>query len=115
VIYGRIVEIQELDGDSLNTNEKEWFLADSKNIESAPNVIGNLPDQIDVLLLDGGEFSSFAEYLNLRDRGVKWLILDDVNIRKNKKVLADALESGKFFEVWKSNERNGTAILRIKT
>jgi beta-glucosidase/6-phospho-beta-glucosidase/beta-galactosidase len=62
-------------------------------------------------LLDGGEFSSYAEYVALKDRVVKWLILDDVNVRKNCRVLKEAIESGDFTQVWKSNERNGTAIL----
>ena len=111
VIHGRIINVADLDSSSLNDHEKKWFDSDVQNMSAAPNVINTLPLQIDVLLLDGGEFSSYAEYLILKDRVVKWLILDDVNVRKNCRVLKEAIESGDFTQVWTSNERNGTAIL----
>jgi len=115
VLHGRIVEIGDLDLDSLEGHEKEWVESDSHNMSTAPNVLKMLPDRIDVLLLDGGEFSSYAEYQSLKDREVKWLILDDVNVRKNRRVLEEAVSSGYFLQVWKSDERNGTAILIGKT
>jgi hypothetical protein len=111
VIHGRIINADDLDSSSLNEHEKKWFDSDVKNMSAAPNILNTLPLQIDVLLLDGGEFSSYAEYLTLKDRVVKWLILDDVNARKNCRVLKEAIESGDFTQVWTSNERNGTAIL----
>jgi hypothetical protein len=111
VTHGRIIEIDDLDSSSLNELEKQWFDSDVQNMSTAPNILNLLPKQIDVLLLDGGEFSSYAEYVALKDRVVKWLILDDVNARKNSRVLKEAVESRDFEQVWKSNERNGTAIL----
>jgi tRNA A58 N-methylase Trm61 len=111
VVHGRIIEVVDLDSSSLNDIEKQWFDSDVQNMSAAPNILDSLPKQIDVLLLDGGEFSSYAEYVALKDRVVKWLILDDVNVRKNCRVLKEAIESGDFTQVWKSNERNGTAIL----
>lgn len=111
VTHGRIIEVADLDSSSLNDIEKHWFDSDVQNMSAAPNILNSLPKQIDVLLLDGGEFSSYAEYVALKDRVVRWLILDDVNARKNCRVLKEAVESGDFAQVWKSNERNGTAIL----
>ena len=95
----------------MREEEIEWFESDLQNMSTAQNVLGWLPQQIDVLLLDGGEFSSYSEYLFLKDRGVKWLILDDVNVRKNRRVLAEAVSSGEFHLIWKSDERNGAAVL----
>jgi hypothetical protein len=111
VTHGRIIEIDNLDSSSLNDLEKKWFESDVQNMSVVPNVLDSLPNQIDVLLLDGGEFSSYSEYVVLKDRGVKWLILDDVNARKNRRVLEETINSGDFAQIWKSNERNGTAIL----
>ncbi len=111
VIHGRVVDIEELDSSNLLNEEIEWFESDLLNMSTAPNVLDLLPQQIDVLLLDGGEFSSYSEYLLLKDRGVKWLILDDVNVRKNRRVLFDAVSSGQFQLIWKSDERNGAAVL----
>lgn len=111
VIYGRILELKDLNQDDLNFSEREWIKLDSKNLVKAKYILEQLPQQIDVLLWDGGEFSSQMEFEVLKDRGIKWLILDDVNVRKNKLVLIEAVNSGKFRQIWKSNERNGTAIL----
>jgi|688.fasta_scaffold412578_2 hypothetical protein len=111
VIHGRIVDVEDLDSTQLLEEEIEWFESDLRNMSTAPNVLNLLPQQIDVLLLDGGEFSSYSEYLFLKDRGVKWLILDDVNVRKNRRVLSEAITSGKFQLIWKSDERHGAAVL----
>lgn len=111
VIHGRIVDVEDLDSTQLREEEIEWFASDLQNMSTAKNVLGLLPQQIDVLLLDGGEFSSYSEYVFLKDRGVKWLILDDVNVRKNRRVLAEAVSSGEFQLIWKSDERNGAAVL----
>ena len=45
-------------------------------VAAAPDVSAALPDDIDVLLLDGGEFSSHAEFVKLRGRA-KVIVLDD--------------------------------------
>jgi hypothetical protein len=100
-----------LDSTQLREEEIEWFESDKQNMSTTQNVLCLLPQQIDVLLLDGGEFSSYSEYLFLKDRGVRWLILDDVNVRKNRRVLAEAVTSGEFQLIWRSDERNGAAVL----
>jgi hypothetical protein len=111
VIHGRIVDVEDLDSSQLLEDEIEWFESDLRNMSTAPNVLNLLPQQIDVLLLDGGEFSSYSEYLFLKDRVVKWLILDDVNVRKNRRVLSEAVTSGEFQLIWRSDERHGAAVL----
>ena len=45
-------------------------------VAAAPDALHLLPDCIDVLLLDGGEFSTHAEFVKLRGRA-KVLVLDD--------------------------------------
>ena len=45
-------------------------------IAAAPDATRKLPESIDVLLLDGGEFSSYAEFIKLRDRA-RVIVLDD--------------------------------------
>lgn len=42
----------------------------------APNVLEYLPQKIDFLILDGGEFTSYYEYLILKNRS-KYIFLDD--------------------------------------
>ena len=60
-----------------------------------PNVISEIPDKIDVLLLDGGEFTSYADYQTLKDRS-KIIFCDDSARYKCEKVRAELLEDENF-------------------
>jgi hypothetical protein len=112
VVYGSIVKPEDLDKNSLSTEEHEWLKTDLEKMALAPYVLGHVPDRIDLLILDGGEFSSQAEYFALRDRVFGWIILDDINTRKNSRVFK-ALDSDDFFSlVWITEERNGAAVFR---
>ena len=51
------------------------------------SVLNEIPNNIDVLLLDSGEITSYAEFYALNNRGeVKMVILDDIHIFKNYKL-----------------------------
>ncbi len=110
LIYGTIVSPNELDDWELSNVEKDWFAADSNAISKAPYVLKIIPQRIDLLLLDGGEFSSFVEFRLLEKRISKWLMLDDINFRKNKK----AHEFLSRDESWKlvvaGQDRHGWAV-----
>lgn len=56
--------------------KKGWLEEDIRNAEHCPNVLDVLPSKIDLLVLDGGEFSSWAEFEMLRDR-CRYIFLDD--------------------------------------
>ena len=110
VVYGSLVDSGELDRSYLSPEEEGWFKADLEKMALAPVVLDQAPDKIDLLILDGGEFSSQAEYFALRDRTSGWMVLDDITTRKNKKVF-DLLASDDLFSlVWVTRERNGAAI-----
>jgi len=111
VLHGSLVETSSLDSTDLSEFEKDWFAEDLRSIESSPNVIGEIPNAIDLLILDGGEFSTYGEYQMLKSRVSKWLILDDTNLRKCKRVLYEAINIDGFYLVFSSNERNGVAVL----
>lgn len=114
LVLGSILGTEELDQEGLSPQEKVWFEQDKKFIQSSPNVFTTLPESIDLLLIDGGEFSSFAEYQVLKRRVDKWLLLDDTNTRKCKKIVVELEESGEFINIFRSDERNGVAgYLRI--
>ncbi len=67
-----------------------WYYNDLECINNAPKI--KLPYMIDLLILDGGEFSSLLEYDMLAERS-KIIVLDDTLYLKNKenrqKALAD--------------------------
>lgn len=112
VIYGSIVTVDELEVEELNVDEHSWLEMDKKWISEAPYVKKTIPSQIDLCLLDGGEFSTYPEWKLLEERITNWVVLDDIHVRKNRKVLKEAIESGRWVLVDKSEERNGTAVIK---
>lgn len=111
LLHGRIVEEEELINSNLSLVEKSWLTGDEKNYTTCKNVWGNIPHRYDVVLLDGGEFSTLAEFNKLKD-SVSVLLLDDTNSLKNKEVV-EALNSSEDWEVeFNSNNRNGFAVYK---
>lgn len=122
LLHGRIVEIDEIyKREELKTLEGffndwyKWYDDDIKNFELCDNILQQIPASIDVLILDGGEFSTLAEFKTLYSRTKKYIILDDCNILKCKKVY-DILTKDRFWELFKEDlkDRNGYAIFRRK-
>jgi hypothetical protein len=112
VLHGRIIEESDFDTMSLVGNENQWLQQDLVNLRNSPNVLGYLPDQIDLLILDGGEFSTYSEFHILKSRITKYIILDDIFTRKCKKILDEVKDSNEFELIYCSSERNGTAVLK---
>jgi len=119
LIYGRIVEIIDVENfvlsHQLTYQEQGWFNEDISNLILAPNVITSIPEEIDFLLLDGGEFSTYSEWLKLKNRS-KIIALDDTNTTKCKKIKQEII-SGKYpyYEIIiDSNDRNGFMFLKKK-
>jgi methyltransferase family protein len=57
------------------------------------DVLDQLPDRIDLLLLDGDDWTSFAECGALHSR-CKWIALDDTNEMKNKNTRESLMAEG---------------------
>ena len=91
-----------------------WFKADLNNCEVCPNILKDLPDNIDFLLLDGGEFTTLYEFECLRDRCSKYIALDDTLIDKCREVRKRLLEDGNWTEILSINNRNGFSIFKKK-
>ena len=120
LLLGRVIDADEVvDIDSCEDRffteygkdiQKRWLAEDVSNYNKVENVIGILPEKIDLLILDGGEFSSFAEFNRLKDR-TKYFILDDINPIKNFKVSNIMREDDSYeilFDV--PNDRNGFLV-----
>lgn len=112
--HGSIVQSSALDDQDLTAVEKVWYVKDKELIDQNPNVLHTVPGSIDLLVLDGGEFSTFAEFLILRPKVSKWIVLDDTNVRKCKKVVENLENDPDFHLVFQSEERNGVALFRRK-
>ena len=117
LIYGRIVDIDKIflknelrEIGELNDTQEIWYNNDVNDYVNCKNVLSDLPKEIDVLLLDGGEFSTYFEFKLLEERS-KIIAMDDVNFLKCKKIREELLVN----ENWKLlkedlNERNGYSI-----
>ena len=70
-----------------------------------------IPEVFDVILLDGGEFVTWFEYLCIRDR-CRVLALDDTRTFKCAKIVEELKNNPDWEMVFESHERNGTAAFR---
>jgi hypothetical protein len=112
LVHGHIVEPEEMDAVNLgyqHPDEAKWFQEDKEAILSSPNVLTDIPSSIDLLFLDGGEFSTAAEFSKLKDRA-EIIVLDDTITRKCLKIRDHVLSNPDTYEVLFDflDERNGT-------
>jgi len=99
----------------LKTNEtlSYWNKIDFDNMKDKPIFFNriDIPDIFDIVLLDGGEFTTWYEYLIIKDK-CKILILDDLNTNKCNLIVNDIEQSDIWEVIFKSDERNGTCAYR---
>lgn len=115
LVYGYVSDPNNLNISSLSHEEERWYSEDAENYKNAPSVRHLIPKKINVLLLDGGEFSSLSEFLflqsHLADKAT--IILDDIHVRKNKYVLELMIQDPRYKIEKTSSERNGTALVKF--
>lgn len=119
LLCGRIVNPEDMDDSDLGSghpDERLWFDQDLRAFRQCPNVLNRIPQQIDFLFLDGGEFSTYAEYTKLKDRCV-FVGLDDTTCRKCRLIREEILSQPQCYEILMDNPwyRNGVMIYRNKT
>lgn len=92
---------------------KKWNDIDIINMKKCNIFLerNDLPIIFDVLLLDGGEFTTYYEFQLLKNR-CKYLLLDDINVAKCAKILEEIKNEP---EKWKiiienKNIRNGFMV-----
>ena len=113
-LYGRIIEVYDLvwlKNVTLGPEQQQWLWQDIEGYKECPNVLDKIPDQIDLLLLDGGEFSTIPEFIKLKSR-YKYLVLDDITALKCKEINKQ-LSIKKDHTLLKSDtERNGFSVFK---
>jgi hypothetical protein len=95
-----------------NKTYQFWNNVDFENMRDKSLFLNreNLPEIFDVVFLDGGEFTTWYEYLQLKDR-CKYLVLDDTNVTKCKRIVSEVKSlSEKWKILMESNERNGFLV-----
>lgn len=87
-----------------------WYKKDMELLKSSQNVLSVLPEKIDLLVLDGGEYTTYPEWKLLKNR-TKFFILDDTNILKCAKIRQEILSDSKCTVLKDvTNDRNGYLI-----
>jgi hypothetical protein len=103
-----------MDGENLgyqHPDESLWFEQDAQAINTCPDVGDLLPEKIDLLLLDGGEFSTNAEFRKLESRS-RMIALDDTNARKCLKIREYVLANPQDYDIIMDDvtDRNGVMV-----
>jgi hypothetical protein len=94
-----------------NSEFRRWHSIDMENISLSPNVLSQIPSEIDFLLLDGGEFTTWYEFKILFSRCTKWIALDDVLVSKCKKI-REYLRGHALWTETFIHERNGFSLFQ---
>ena len=121
LIHGRIVEKEDLM--ELEYLKKQpdydsrwdlWLSQDLKNLDSCPNIVEKIPEKIDLLILDGGEFSTLAEFKILMKRS-NYIACDDTRVLKCREIRDMLLKDNNFIcLIDELNDRNGFCIFKNK-
>ena len=77
--------------------------------QKSENVLNKIPEKIDLLLLDGGEFSTYSEWLKLKDRSTI-IMLDDTTATKCKKINDELKSSENYTLIFETSENNGFSV-----
>jgi hypothetical protein len=90
---------------------KHWNEIDLINMKKCNLFLNreSIPEIFDVILLDGGEFTTFYEFQLLKNR-CKILMLDDTETNKCKLIVNEILQDKSWRIIMRETERNGFII-----
>jgi hypothetical protein len=120
LLKGRIINQEEflgwMDHSKINIkgcpHAKLWYQKDFDYLKSAKDLSDQIQDEIDLLILDGGEYSTYPEWQKLQSR-VKYVFLDDTNVLKCRKIREELLKS-KQYQIIEDDlgDRNGYSLFK---
>jgi hypothetical protein len=124
IILGRIIDkddlkwfdwdkyFNSLEGTHGQLKKRDWLNEDIKNMNNVQNVISIIPKNIDLLIFDGGEFSTYPEYKKIGDRA-KIIILDDTTEMKCRKIREELLLDKRYNILYDDlTDRNGFLVAK---
>ncbi len=94
---------------------KRWNEIDILNMKKSNLFLSrnDIPLIFDVILLDGGEFTTYFEYQILKDR-CKFLLLDDINTDKCKLIVEEIEKNTNDWEILIKNTKNRNGFMICK-
>ena len=113
MIYGTIVSVDEVNSFVSNLNldneRQTWLKEDLINLGLCPNVLSEILTEIDFLLLDGGEFSTYQEWEKLKSR-TKIVALDDIEETKTRQIYFELSKDINYELIGMTQEGNGFCV-----
>ena len=96
-----------------NEMYRHWNEVDIVNMKKCDVFLNrsDLPEVFDVILLDGGEFTTYFEFQKLKNR-CKILMLDDVNVDKCKRIVEEIKTDISWEIVNTDPSRNGFLVAK---
>lgn len=120
ILYGRLhtnglLTSEQIEADPyyghVKTHYDLWYEQDKRDYAIAPYIKSKyLPKQIQMIVLDGGEFSGYADWSILKEKNPVVVALDDTNVMKNYKVYEELSRDPGWEKKHGNNERHGWAI-----
>lgn len=101
IVYGTITtyeELNELVKEFPESPLREWIKEDLVYLKNAPYVFDKLPDKLDFVLIDGGEFSGWIEFNKLWERS-RFIALDDTESYKHSRSKQFILDNPDKFKI----------------
>jgi predicted O-methyltransferase YrrM len=90
------------------------YMKEVEAIKTANNVLDQIPETIDFLILDGGEYSTYPEWQKLKSR-TKIVAIDDTTVLKSKKIRSELLSDNEWQLVTEDqSDRNGYSVFERK-
>lgn len=117
LILGSIVTVEELEqftGTLPGPEYERWLREDINWVSNCPNIFDQLPEKIDLYLIDGGEMSGWIEFNKLWKR-CKYIMLDDTLALKHIETRAFILSNPDKFKIIDDNvfDRQGYLICEV--
>ena len=95
-----------------NSEFKRWHSIDVQNMANSPYLLSEIPSEIDFILFDGGEFTTYYEFQILFPRCKKFIALDDVNVSKCRLIRNILRNNTNWKEIEYIPERNGFSLFK---
>jgi len=117
LLYGRIIEIVDvleyIQKKEISPNNK-WLMNDLNDMNNNNNLINMLPNNIDLCLFDGGEYSTYPEWICLKNK-THLIALDDTKTDKCRLIRQEILQNiNNYNIIIDSDDRNGFMIVENK-
>ncbi len=123
LVYGTITKLEEIlpkmttDIERTAASKLPWISEEFLHLKNAPYVLDMIPQKIDFLILDGGEFSSYLEFEKLYKRS-RFIYLDDTrddmveehfgHILKNSMTRQFVINRPEQFKILEDNQKLGS-------